>query len=726
MLSIGVIKQVFILPHYIAKKLSMNRLRQWLLCFCLCGSAQLMSAQPVVNVQAVLERPLTNEGLGYSFQPSVLNFPASRAVTPSSIQAWYLANAHSPQIRANEFPADGKSVLSVFVLNNPGQDTARLIFPLPSLKTKLKFGMIRREKGRPLHFYNEISSWNRQSYNSLVYRPEEGKMLIVIPPLQNDTVFVLCKVAQKHKFQLYSAQGYQELTGVPALHYLMFYVALLSFLSFSILLGIIQYLQQRDKAFIYYVIYLGLMWFLIFRRLEKINPFLDLGLYFPATSWWWEHLRAPAYLLSFVAYQIFIYYLLRDRVHLRWLEKFIIWSNVTLVCLIPVHYLTKVYWERLDFMQAVLAPLAIFWIWNFVKLYQRKLGVMVGWVLFGSFLAAVGTILGNFIGTRMGSESPLTFLHIGDMPLHFAIVVDVLCLAVALSFRHHTILRDRNEAQNLALKTAKENAKHAKILSIAKELELDQRKLELQKQSKGLIQQQLNVIDTQKQQALAETELLALREQLKPHFVANCINSIRNLIARDKAGDASLYLSKLGILLGQIFELTEKSSISLREELDLLKLYLDLEQLRFRDRFKVVFELDPDIDLDAIQLPPLLLQPYAENAIKHAFKDNSPNQALVIAVNRNPEGTVMLTIEDNGIGRKASSEKSKELSLASSGVGMGLCADRLKLFNERFNQDASIAIVDLADLRTSTGTRVEIHFPFPKTEYHDDQNHIGR
>ncbi|WP_421794900.1 sensor histidine kinase [Haliscomenobacter sp.] len=704
----------------------MNRFCQWLLCFCLCGLVQLLPAQPRINVQAVLDQPLTNEGLSYSFQPLVLNFPSSIAVTPSSVQAWYLANAHSAKNQTNKFPADGKSVLSVFVLHNPGRDTARLIFPLPTLKTRLKFGMIQREKGRPLHFYNEISSWDRQSYSSLVYRPEEGKVLLTIPPLQNDTIFVLCKVAKKHQFQLYSAQGYQELTGVPALHYLMFYVALLSFLSFSMLLGLIQYLQQRDKAFIYYVIYLGLMWFLIFRRLEKINPFLDLGLYFPAASWWWEHLRAPVYLLSFVAYQIFIFYLLRDRLQWKWLEKFIIWSNVILVCLIPVHFLTKLYWERLDFMQPVLAPLSIFWIWNFVKLYQRKLGVMVGWVLFGSFLAAVGAILGNFIGTRLGGESPLTFLHLGDMPLHVAIIVDVLCLAVALSFRHHTILRDRNEAQNLALKTAKENAKHAKTLSVAKELELDQRKLELQEQSKGLIQQQINVIGTQKQQALAETELLALREQLKPHFVANCINSIRNLIARDKAGDASLYLSKLGILLGQIFELTEKSSISLREELDLLKLYLDLEQLRFRDRFKVVFELDPDIHLDAIQLPPLLLQPYAENAIKHAFKDNSPHQALVIAVTMNAESTVLLSIEDNGIGRKASSEKGKELSLASSGVGMGLCADRLKLFNERFNQAASINIVDLADRGTNTGTRVEIHFPSPKTEYHDDQNHIGR
>ena len=92
----------------------------------------------------------------------------------------------------------------------------------------------------------------------------------------------------------------------------------------------------------------------------------------------------------------------------------------------------------------------------------------------------------------------------------------------------------------------------------------------------------------------------------------------------------------------------------------------------------------------------------------------------------NSNGEVILAIEDIGIGRKASLEKGKELSLASSGVGMGLCADRLKLFNERFNQDAAIHIVDLADRGTTTGTRVEIHFPSPKPAYHDDQNHIGR
>lgn len=690
----------------------MTGVYRWLLGLVGCCLALQLTAQPQIEVQEVLQRPLSKEKLGFGFSPLVLDLPVSTALVPESLRNYYAAFFQHPAFQKEQFPADGKRVLLVFALNNSGQDTARLIFPLPTLKTKLKFGMIARENSQITSFNNEINSWNTQSFHSLVYRPEEGKILLVVAPQQQDTVFIVCNVAKKHHFQLYSASGYQQLTAVPALHYLMFYVALLSFLSFSILLGIIQYVQQRDVAFVFYVSYLSLMWFLIFRRLEKINPFLDLGLYFPATSWWWEHLRAPAYILSFVAYQLFILHLLRDRVQLKWLEKFIFWSNWVLVALVPIHYLTKLYWERLDFMQAVLAPLAIFWIWNFVKLYQRKLGLMVSWVLIGSFLAAVGTIAGNFVGTRL-QEGPLTFLHMGDMPLHFAIVVDVLCLAVALSFRHHIILRDRNEAQNLALKVAKENAKHAKSLRIAKKQELDQRKADLEAQSQGLIQQQLTAIETQKQQALAETELLALREQLKPHFVANCINSIRNLIARDKAGDASLYLSKLGILLGQIFELTEKSTIPLREELDLLKLYLDLEQLRFRDRFKVVFDIDPAISLDDVQLPPLLLQPYAENAIKHAFKDNSPHQALVIAVKGQSNGDIVLAIEDNGVGRQVSQEKSREATLASSGVGMGLCADRLKLFNERFNQEASIQIVDLADHSAQTGTRVEIHFKCP-------------
>lgn len=705
----------------------MNGLYLWLLGLSLCCCTLQLVAQPQINVQEVLSRPVSEAGLGYDFKPHVLLYHHSYPWGPTIVKNRYEANANNPAFQLQRFPPDGQESLIVFILHNTRSDTARLIFPLPTLKTKLIFGMIARQDRSTVHFYNEIDSWAHQSYHGLVYRPEEGKVLLVVPPQQKDTIFIGCDVAQKHHFQLYSAAGYQQITAVPALHYLMFYVALLSFLSFSMLLGIIQYVQQRDVAFVFYVIYLSLMWFLIFRRLEKINPFLDLGLYFPVTSWWWEHLRAPAYILSFVAYQLFILHLLRDRVQLKWLEKFIFWSNWVLVALIPVHYITKLYWERLDFMQAVLAPLAIFWIWNFIKLYQRKLGIMVSWVLVGSFLAAVGTIAGNFVGTRL-EESPLTFLHMGDMPLHFAIVADVLCLAVALSFRHHIILRDRNEAQNLALKAAKENARHAKSLRLAKKQELDQRKADLETQSEGLIEQQLSAIETQKQQTLAETELLALREQLKPHFVANCINSIRNLIARDKAGDASLYLSKLGILLGQIFELTEKSTIPLREELDLLKLYLDLEQLRFRDRFKVVFAIDSDIPLDEIQLPPLLLQPYAENAIKHAFKDNSPHQALLISVKSMANHEIILAIEDNGIGRRASQEKSREATLASSGVGMGLCADRLKLYNERFNQQASIQIVDLFEADSSAGTRVEIHFKCPfirKTYTYDDQNHFG-
>ena len=677
---------------------------------CLCCMVHWVAAQEAINTSAVLNRPLTLEGLAYRFVPQVFAYDKALPIDAKSVASWYRVQGNNGGLQREKLPLDGMQVLSVFVLKNPGKDTCRLIFPLPSLKTRLRFGMLLREGAKPVHFYHEINSWKVQSHHTLVYRPEEGKILLVIPPGRQDTVLTISNVAKKHDYVLYSARGYQQLTAMPAIRYMMFYVAMLSFLGFSILLSFIQYVQQRDVAFLYYVLYLSLMWLLLFRRLEKVNPFLDLGLYLEGSSWWWQHLRAPVYILSFVAYQIFIYYLLRDKVRWPWLQQFILWSNLILVALIPVHYVIKFYWERLDFMQTVLAPLAIFWLWNFFKLYQRKLGLMVSWVLLGSFFAAVGTILGNYVGTRVGQESPLTFLHIGDMPLHFAVVIDILCLAVALSFRHHAILHERNEAQNLALKTAKENATHAKKLSLAKKHELDLRKHELHQQSDGLIQQRITGIETQKQQALAETELLALREQLKPHFVANCINSIRNLIARDKTADASLYLSKLGILLGQIFEMTEKSAISLQEELELLKLYLDLEQLRFRDRFKVVFHIDPEVSLDQLQLPPMLLQPYAENAIKHAFKDNHPTQELSISVEKQASGGVILAIEDNGIGRPAAALKAKEGISAGTGVGMGLCADRLKLFNERFNVQSKIDIIDLVERGEPRGTRVEILF----------------
>jgi LytS/YehU family sensor histidine kinase len=168
----------------------------------------------------------------------------------------------------------------------------------------------------------------------------------------------------------------------------------------------------------------------------------------------------------------------------------------------------------------------------------------------------------------------------------------------------------------------------------------------------------------------------------------------------------------LGILLTQIFELTEKSAISFREELELLKLYLDLEKLRFRERFKVIFDIDPSVPLDALSLPPLLLQPFAENAIKHAFKDNTPGQELKISAISLNQG-VVLSIEDNGIGRLATTAKNTEMSQQGSGVGMGLCADRLQLFNERFNNVSTINIVDLEYQGSPRGTRVELHFSTP-------------
>ena len=680
--------------------------------YCLCLVHGLTLAYPAVDASAALKQPISYQKLGYPFVPQMLEYPKELPVTPEKITTWYQNKKKAPSIQKDQIPADGKRILSVFVLNNPTPNLCQLILPLPSLKTRLKFGMIVSNQQHRTHFYNEIASWKVQDYRSLIFRPEEGKVLLAIPPHQEITVFIICNVAKKHEYVLYSAKGYQQLTATPALNYLMFYVALLSFMCVSILFGFLQFLQQRDYAYFYYALYMSLMSFLIFRRLEKINPYLDLGLYVEGASWWWEHARAPIYILSFVAYQMFVLFMFKGRITWPWFRNFIYYANLALVVIAPLQYVTKYYWERLDFMQAILAPLSIFWLWVFYQLYRQKLDTMIKWILAGSLIAVLGALSGNFIGTRIGHESPLTFLHYGDMPLHLAIVLDALCLTVALSFRHHAILRERNDAQFLALKTAKENARLAKKMSEQKQEELLQRKTELQLQSKNLINLRLEALETQKQQALAETELLALREQLKPHFVANCINSIRNLIANEKAADASLYLSKLGILLTQIFELTEKSAISLREELELLKLYLDLEKLRFRERFKVIFDIDPSLPLDTFTLPPLLLQPFAENAIKHAFKDNTPGQELKISATSLNHG-VVLSIEDNGIGRLATA-KNNEITQQGSGVGIGLCADRLQLFNERFNFVSTINIVDLEYQGSPSGTRVELHFLTPK------------
>ncbi|MCB0571189.1 MAG: histidine kinase [Phaeodactylibacter sp.] len=211
---------------------------------------------------------------------------------------------------------------------------------------------------------------------------------------------------------------------------------------------------------------------------------------------------------------------------------------------------------------------------------------------------------------------------------------------------------------------------------------------------------------------LAEVEMAALRSQMNPHFLFNCLNSINRFIQRNEPDAASAYLTKFSRLIRLVLDNSRSDQVSLRDEMEALRLYVELEAMRFVGRFTYKIDVAPGLDTSSIELPPMLVQPYVENAIWHGLmhKEKGDCQLWVRAFERG--GRLIVEVEDNGIGREmARLLKSKSATLHKS-HGMKVTAERIGIINEIYEAKAEVQIDDLKDeAGKPAGTKVTLSLP---------------
>ena len=206
-------------------------------------------------------------------------------------------------------------------------------------------------------------------------------------------------------------------------------------------------------------------------------------------------------------------------------------------------------------------------------------------------------------------------------------------------------------------------------------------------------------------QAMVEAQLTSIRSQLNPHFMFNALNSIKNYIVKNDSRAASNYLAKFTRLMRGILDLSSKPTIPLEKELDMLQLYVELEQMRFKNVFTYSSVISDQIDISDITVPPLFLQPFVENSIKHGLTPLEGQRAgeLILTINKT-QNYLVFEIADNGIGRN---EKSKINSHVSQGVA--LSQKRIDLTNNDSKGGANIIFFDMKDTKGNPcGTKVQI------------------
>jgi len=232
-----------------------------------------------------------------------------------------------------------------------------------------------------------------------------------------------------------------------------------------------------------------------------------------------------------------------------------------------------------------------------------------------------------------------------------------------------------------------------------------------EKHQREIAENELQIQKLESQKQLTELEMQALRAQMNPHFIFNSLNSINRFILQNNRTQASEYLTKFSKLVRLILQNSQAALISLETELEALQLYLELESLRFDHHFDFKIKVEDDLDVSALKVPPLIIQPYTENAIWHGLMHKEEKGHLEIELFQQDD-VLCCKITDDGIGRKKAAELKSKSSTSHKSMGMRITADRIAMLQQKKQMDTYITINDLVLPDGSAGgTEVLLKIP---------------
>ncbi|CCH53673.1 Sensor protein lytS [Fibrisoma limi BUZ 3] len=446
--------------------------------------------------------------------------------------------------------------------------------------------------------------------------------------------------------------------------------ALLFFLFF---VGLI-YGQYRQPIYGYYFLYVlaGCIFSLL-----KTRAYTPLGhwiSYFPMVR---THLLETVLWLGLAAYLFFLTELLDLRTRHppahRWLRR-IAWGFAGFGVLYAILLLLTndgglqraVFWGT----RYGLIPLYVALL---VWVSRRVRSPLTGYVVLGNVLmAAVGILAWLRAGGIILKGVTLPGGVDNLMMVSFAVLLEIIVFALALAYRIRLIDRERQ-------------ASHRAYID-----EVEQR--------------------TAYEKRLSEVEMLALRSQMNPHFLFNSLNTIEYFVLKGDEEKASRYLSSFSRLLRLILNHSNEDIVRLSDELLGLRLYLELEATRFGDEFVYTLDVDARVDQEEVWLPPLLLQPFVENAIWHGLRQSQlADKRLYIRIIAENEHTLRFEIEDNGIGRQQAGHLKSRTSIARKSYGMAITQQRIELFNRNYPTQLDVQLIDI-DNNGQTGTLARINY----------------
>ena len=324
------------------------------------------------------------------------------------------------------------------------------------------------------------------------------------------------------------------------------------------------------------------------------------------------------------------------------------------------------------------------------------------YIIVGSLLVFASSVITDAKAFYSGQER--LEISIYYAVYFICIVIESALFSFGLGHKQKNILKENKESQEKIIAQYKENERLKETV---------QQKLEenLRLKSEEAEQERFEKLKANYEKELAEMKVTALKSQMNPHFIFNSLNSIKLYIIDNDKDNAVYYLNKFSKLIRKILSSTRVKTISLAEELEIMRLYVSIENIRFEDDINFEIIVPPELNTDTVHLPSMILQPFIENAIWHGLPSKKGKKWIRLSF-ASDEDQLHIIIEDNGIGRKRATELKQQKVHKNKSVGINLIQERLKNFSRDNSGGHLLKIVDLYDDKgDAAGTKIVLAIP---------------
>jgi sensor histidine kinase YesM len=333
----------------------------------------------------------------------------------------------------------------------------------------------------------------------------------------------------------------------------------------------------------------------------------------------------------------------------------------------------------------------------------------------------IGNFLFFFVSIIAGMHSDIAFLSKGYLNrlntttwYMISILLECIFFAFALGLRIKELQQTKQASDEKLIEQMQVNEKLIMETNQQLEQKVAERTEEIRRQAEQLEEVRLQETRAAYEKQLSETRMQALRSRMNPHFIFNSLNSIKYFILKKENDTAEFYLNKFSRLLRLILDYTTHETITLQQELEALQVYLEIESVRFDKSFHYHIHVDELVNPEKVNIPPLLLQPFVENAIWHGLANSEKDEKYCHVEITRTNGHVLMQIIDNGVGRAEAGRISANKPNRHISHGMRITDDRVSLFNNTNKGILNIQIKDNEnDQHEPAGTTVNITFENP-------------